>query len=89
MIRESQFFVGQTRHVLRADDVPARASIAEGRRRTAGAARQPSWAPTRPTDVRRAYQLLTGLSSHSFSAMRELFGPPRASSPPASTAARP
>ena len=30
-----------------------------------------------PADVLRAYQVLTGLSSHSFSAMRELFGPPR------------
>ena len=29
-----------------------------------------------PADVRRAYQVLTGLSSHSFSAMRELLGPP-------------
>jgi predicted dehydrogenase len=31
-----------------------------------------------PADAVRAYQVLTGLASHSFSAMRELLGPPKA-----------
>ena len=61
--------------MLRADDIPPRSSP------------RAAEAPTRsgrgvvgdaPADVLRAYQLLTGLSSHSFSAMRELLGPPRA-----------
>ncbi|OQP86578.1 hypothetical protein BTR14_08970 [Rhizobium rhizosphaerae] len=31
-----------------------------------------------PTDLRTAYTVMTGLSSHSLSAMRDLFGPPKA-----------
>lgn len=74
LIRESQFFVDQTRNILRPDDVPADI-IAEGRAETQRLLK--SVMGDAPPDQLRAYQVLTGLSSHSFSAMRELFGAPR------------
>ncbi len=74
LIRESQFFVDQTRNVFRATDVPADL-IAEGRARTQALLRS-VMGEGAPPDQLRAYQVLTGLSSHSFSAMRELFGSP-------------
>ncbi|WP_374627519.1 Gfo/Idh/MocA family protein [Devosia sp.] len=73
LIRESQFFVDQSRNIFRPTDVPAEV-IAEGRTRTE-ALLQSVMGAARP-DQLRAYQVLTGLSSHSFSAMRELFGAP-------------
>jgi myo-inositol 2-dehydrogenase/D-chiro-inositol 1-dehydrogenase len=75
IIREAPFFQGQTRPVLRADDIPP-AVLAEGRRRTAALVASVT-GPDAPAEVQRAYELLTGLSSHSFSAMRELLGPPK------------
>ncbi|HEV2518711.1 MAG TPA: Gfo/Idh/MocA family oxidoreductase [Devosia sp.] len=75
LIRESQFFVDQTRNIFRPDDVPAEA-IAEGRAQTQALLKS-VMGEARP-DQLRAYQVLTGLSSHSFSAMRELFGAPNA-----------
>ncbi|WEX10601.1 Gfo/Idh/MocA family oxidoreductase [Chelativorans sp. AA-79] len=75
LIRESRFFVDQTRHVLRATDVPD-AVVAEGRMRTQALLRE-VMGRDRPADAMRAYQVLTGLSSHSFSAMRELLGRPK------------
>jgi myo-inositol 2-dehydrogenase/D-chiro-inositol 1-dehydrogenase len=75
LIRESRFFVDQTRSIFRPDDVPA-AVIAEGRARTQQLLRS-VMGEDAPLDAIRAYQVLTGLSSHSISAMRELFGPPR------------
>ena len=75
IIREAPFFQGQTRPVLRATDLPPEL-VAEGRRRTAELVGSVTGADA-PADVRRAYQLLTGLASHSFSAMRDLLGPPR------------
>ncbi|MBP1884047.1 Gfo/Idh/MocA family protein [Sinorhizobium mexicanum] len=75
LIRESRFFVDQTRHILRATDVPATV-ITEGRTRTQALLREVIGAD-RPNHAVRAYQVLTGLSSHSFSAMRELLGPPK------------
>ncbi|MBK8083171.1 MAG: Gfo/Idh/MocA family oxidoreductase [Devosia sp.] len=74
LIRESQFFVDQSRHIFRPDDVPAEV-IAEGRLQTQDLLRS-VMGPTALPDQLRAYQVLTGLSSHSFSAMRELLGPP-------------
>ena len=74
IIREAPFFQGQTRPVLRGDDIPPEV-VAEARRRTAALVAAVTGADA-PADVRRAYQLLTGLASHSFSAMRELLGPP-------------
>jgi len=74
IIREAPFFVAQTRNVFRPDDVPADV-ILDGRRRTEAMLRS-VMGPHCPPDALRAYQVLTGLSSHSISAMRELFGMP-------------
>lgn len=74
LIRESQFFVEQTRHLFIPKDVPE-AAISEGRSRTHALLRSVMGDGATP-DQLRAYQVLTGLSSHSFSAMCELFGPP-------------
>jgi predicted dehydrogenase len=73
IIREAPFFVAQTRPVLRADDLPP-ALREDGRRRATELVR--SVIGDAPPDVARAYRVLTGLSSHSFSAMRELLGSP-------------
>ncbi|HEV7276650.1 MAG TPA: Gfo/Idh/MocA family oxidoreductase [Devosiaceae bacterium] len=73
LIRESQFFVDQTRNIFRPNDVPA-TLVAEGREKTQALLK--SVMGDAEPDQLRAYQVLTGLSSHSFSAMRELFGPP-------------
>jgi myo-inositol 2-dehydrogenase/D-chiro-inositol 1-dehydrogenase len=73
LIRESQFFVDQTRNIFKPTDVPADA-IAAGRSQTQALLKS-VMGEARP-DQLRAYQVLTGLSSHSFSAMRELFGSP-------------
>lgn len=73
LIRESQFFVDQSRNIFRPDDVPADV-IADGRTKTQALLKS-VMGEARP-DQLRAYQVLTGLSSHSFSAMRELFGAP-------------
>lgn len=74
IIREAPFFVAQTRHLFRPADVPP-ALVAEGRARTEAMLRSVMGADC-PPDALRAYQVLTGLSSHSFSAMRDLLGPP-------------
>jgi myo-inositol 2-dehydrogenase / D-chiro-inositol 1-dehydrogenase len=76
LIRESRFFVDQTRPVFRPVDVPSQL-IEEGRVRTGELVRS-VMGEEAPPDALRAYQVLTGLSSHSLSAMRELFGPPLA-----------
>lgn len=75
VIREAQFFVDQTRPVSRASDIPPE-QIAEGRARTQAMLREVMGADA-PADAVRAYQVLTGLASHSFSAMRELLGMPK------------
>lgn len=76
LIRESRFFVDQTRHVFRPADVP-QSVIEEGRARTQKLLRS-VMGDAAPADAVRAYQVLTGLASHSFSAMRELLGRPNA-----------
>lgn len=76
LIRESAFFVRQTRNVMKPTDVPA-GLVADGRARTQALLRSVMGEAASP-DQLRAYQVLTGLSSHSVSAMRELLGPPRA-----------
>jgi len=75
IIREAPFFVAQTRNVFKPSDVPAEL-IADGRARTQAMLRSVMGEDC-PPDALRAYQVLTGLSSHSFSAMRDLLGPPR------------
>lgn len=74
LIRESQFFVDQTRHLFVPRDVPADA-ISEGRAKTQALLRSVMGEAATAEQI-RAYQVLTGLSSHSFSAMCELFGRP-------------
>lgn len=75
LIRESRYFVDQTRHILRPHDVPADL-IRIGKERTQTRVRR-VMGEHAPADALRAYQILTGLSSHSFSAMRELLGSPK------------
>jgi len=74
IIRESQFFVDQTRPVLRGNDI-SHNEIDIGRARTQSMLRV-AIGEDAPPDALRAYQVLTGLASHSFSAMRELIGMP-------------
>ena len=74
IIREAPFFVAQTRNIFRPTDVPPEL-IAEGRSRTQAMLRSVMGEDC-PPDALRGYQVLTGLSSHSFSAMRDLLGPP-------------
>jgi predicted dehydrogenase len=74
LIRESEFFANQTRPVLRAEDVPP-AVVEDGRRQGEALVRSVLGAGATAEQV-RAYRLLTGLASHSVSAMRELLGPP-------------
>lgn len=74
IIREAPFFVAQTRNIFRPDDIPE-TLIAQGRSRTQAMLRSVMGEDC-PPDALRGYQVLTGLSSHSFSAMRDLLGPP-------------
>ncbi len=76
VIREAPFFTAQTRPVFRPTDLPA-GTVADGGRR-AEAMRRTAMGEDCPADALRAHQVLTGLSSHSFSAMRELLGMPLA-----------
>ena len=76
LIRESQFFVDQTRNIVRPRDV-SRQVIETGRDRTQRRLRSVMGSEATAEQL-RAYQVLTGLSSHSLSAMRELFGLPKA-----------
>lgn len=75
IIREAPFFVSQTRNVFKPNDVP-QDIIADGRARTKTMLRSVMGNDC-PDDALRAYQVLTGLSSHSFSAMRDLLGVPK------------
>jgi myo-inositol 2-dehydrogenase/D-chiro-inositol 1-dehydrogenase len=75
IICEGPFFIRQTRPVFRPDDVPPEI-IAESRSETERLLRSVVGADAPPEEM-RAYQVLTGLSSHSLSAMRELLGSPR------------
>lgn len=74
LICESPFFVAQTRPVLRADDIPA-SVVAAGRTAAEAMVRGIVGGGASAEQV-RAYRVLTGLGSHSLSAMRELLGPP-------------
>src|SRR3546814_5814320 len=61
-----------SRNIFRPGDVPPEL-IADGRSRTQAMLRSVMGEDC-PPDALRAYQVLTGLSSHSFSAMRDLLG---------------
>jgi myo-inositol 2-dehydrogenase/D-chiro-inositol 1-dehydrogenase len=78
IIREAPFFVRQTRNVCKPNDVSPEL-IAEGRARTQSMLHSVMGEDC-PPDALRAYQVLTGLSSHSFSAMRDLLGAPKSCS---------
>ena len=74
IILEAPFFVGQTRPVFYPNDVPS-SVIEEGTQR-----RQEHLVQALGSDASQqakvSYQMLTGLGSHSISAVRELFGVP-------------
>jgi predicted dehydrogenase len=76
LICEAPFFTAQTRRTLRASDLPpgaAEAGAAEAEALVRGVLGQGAGA-----DELRAYRVLTGLGSHSLSAMRDLLGRPQA-----------
>jgi len=75
LIREAPFFTAQTRQPLVAHDLPE-AELSESRAATQ-AQLTSVMGKDASRDQLRAYQVMTGLSSHSFSAMRELLGMPR------------
>ena len=74
IICEGPFFIAQTRPVFSPADIPAVLIKESNNRRI----KQLDCAlgPDTTTEQRTAYQMLTGLGCHSFSAVRELFGPP-------------
>ncbi|KZL02380.1 MULTISPECIES: Gfo/Idh/MocA family oxidoreductase [unclassified Pseudovibrio] len=76
IIREAPYFTRQTRPVVRGSDVPQEI-ITKGQQRTTAMLRE-IMGENASEDQLRAYQVLTGLSSHSFSAMRDLLGMPKA-----------
>jgi len=73
-IREAPFFTAQTRPVLRSNDVP-KELLAKGLK--AARAQRETCVGHVGSDILRAHELLTGLASHSLSAMRELIGVPK------------
>ena len=75
LIAEAPFFIRQSRPVYAANDIDP-AIIAQGRRETDTLLSQVTGADAEP-GAKRAYQVLTGLSIHSLSAMRELIGLPK------------
>jgi len=75
IIREAPFFVTQTRNIFKPNDISPKL-IADGRARTQSMLRSVMGEDC-PPDALRAYQVLTGLASHSFSAMRDLLGAPK------------
>lgn len=75
IICEGPFFIRQTRNVFYPKDIPQLA-IDEGRVETENLLRSVMGEKATREQL-RSYQVLTGLSSHSFSAMRELLGAPK------------
>lgn len=75
IICEGLFFIKQTRNIFYPSDLDQE-FLARSRADTAALLEQVVGAGA-PADLMRAYQVLTGLSSHSLSAMRELIGLPK------------
>lgn len=75
IILEAPFFIGQTRPVFYPKDVPAEA-VREGAERRREQLVKAVGADADDA-MRTTYQMMTGLGVHSFSAVRELFGPPK------------
>ncbi len=75
IICEGAFFIKQTRNIFYPTDLSAE-FLARSRAETTALLEQVVGKGA-PADLARAYQVLTGLSSHSLSAMRELIGLPK------------
>lgn len=74
LICEGPFFIRQTRNIFYPSDLDG-AFLAQSRAETEALLRDVAGKDASPS-LMRAYQVLTGLSSHSLSAMRELIGLP-------------
>jgi myo-inositol 2-dehydrogenase / D-chiro-inositol 1-dehydrogenase len=75
LICEGPFFIGQSRRIHYPNDIDP-AIISASREATDTLLNSVAGADA-PAALKRAYQVLTGLSSHSLSAMRELIGLPK------------
>lgn len=75
IICEGPFFIQQTRNIFYPNDLSAE-FLAQSRAETT-ALLENVVGTNPPAGLSRAYQVLTGLSSHSLSAMRELIGRPK------------
>lgn len=75
IILEGPFYIGQTRSIYYPNDVPKEVIEEGGKRRTEHLERALGANATK--EQRIAYQMMTGLGCHSFSAVRELFGTPK------------
>lgn len=75
IILEGPFFIGQTRPIFYPNDVPKEVIEEGGIRRREHLARAIGADATKEQCT--AYQMMTGLGCHSFSAVRELFGTPK------------
>ena len=75
IICEGPFFINQSRPVFYPHDIPS-VIIEEGKKRRTEHLEK-ALGKESGEDARTAYQMLTGLGCHSFSAVRELFGIPQ------------
>jgi predicted dehydrogenase len=75
IICEGPFFIGQTRPVYYPKDIPS--PVLEESRARRSLHLDEALGKDAPPALRTAYQMLTGLGCHSFSAVRELFGVPQ------------
>jgi myo-inositol 2-dehydrogenase/D-chiro-inositol 1-dehydrogenase len=74
IICEGPFFVSQTRPIFSPVDIPS--DLIEESKKKRSQQLDSALGPETTTELRTAYQMLTGLGCHSFSAVRELFGSP-------------
>jgi len=75
IICEGSFYIRQTRPTFRSDDIPQEVLEEGGKRRRAHL--EEALGKDASDHARKIYQMFTGLGSHSFSAVRELFGLPK------------
>ena len=74
VICEGPFFVSQTRPIFSPNDIPS--DLIEASKKKRNQQLDIALGPETAAKHRTAYQMLTGLGCHSFSAVRELFGSP-------------
>ena len=74
IICEGPFFIAQTRQIFSPVDIPS--ILIEESKNKRNQQLDSALGPDTTTEQRTAYQMLTGLGCHSFSAVRELFGSP-------------